>query len=258
MDKGVIELEAKASKLRHAGYWQKAREVYQELLEQNLTPLDRIKTLANVMQMYEMEDEKENAIKVANEALKLYDVYPLPKTGISVFLHGFLVGSIKRLGQKSFWFWTPPFGGALPLEMNLSLFDQLRTRLATAAFGAAFGSTIGSQIPSPSLVITWSNGQISVLTVIGSVFAFFATNKLLEQATQSVLVLSRGTIPNALRTAVNITSLVGFGYCLLFPSIVTDPYNWWSVIIIPCILGVFYYWFFIIKHVRVYNSTERK
>jgi hypothetical protein len=250
IEEGLTPIETEASKLRYQRKWSEARKSYQRIISQALSPIDQVKMLANIMQMYDHEGNKEEAIKTAYRALELYNHHPLGTTGIGIAMRGYILGYIMRSEGRPFLTWTPPFCTSLPLELNLSLFDQIRTRLATTAFGAAVGTTIGSQIPFPQIRIIWSNGAVTILSLVGALFAFMATNKLLKQTVLSVLVMGVRSIPRALRTAVNIITFVGLMYCVILPSIVTDPYNWWKVLILPGILGMIYCVFIIKKHER--------
>ena len=250
IEEAPTALEAEASKLRHQRKWADARNSYQKILNQGIVPIDQVKMLANIMQMYDHEGNKEEAIKTAYRALELYDQYPLGTTGIGIYMHGYILGYIKRSEGRPFLTWTPPFCPSLPLELNLSLFDQIRTRIATTAFGAALGTTIGSQIPFPQIRIIWSNGAVTILSLVGALFAFMATSKLLEQTVLSVMVMGVRSIPQALRIAANIITFVGIMYCIMLPTIVTDPYNWWEALIFPGILGTIYCVLIINKHAR--------
>ena len=232
-EEGLIPIEAEASKLRHQRKWSEARNSYQKILSQWISPIDQVKMLANIMQMYDHEGNKEEAIKTAYRALELYNHYPLGTTGIDIYMHGYILGYIKRSEGRPFLTWIPPFCQSLPLELNLSLFDQIRTRIATTALGAALGTTIGSQIPFHQIITIWSNGAVTIFSLIGAIIAFMATSKLLERTVLSVMVMGVSLIPMALRIAVNIITFVGIMYCAILPKIVTDPYNWWEALIFP-------------------------
>lgn len=256
IEEGLTPLEAEASNLRHQQKWAEARKSYQKILSQGISPIDQVKMLANIMQMYDHEGNKEDAIKTAYIALEIYDQYSLGTTGIGIYMHGHILGYIKRSEGRSFLMWTPPFCPSLPLELNLSLFDQIRTRLATTAFGAALGTTIGSQIPFPQLMIIWSNGAVTIVSLVGALFAFMATNKLLEQIVLSVMVMGVQAVSRALRIAVNVITFVGLMYCVILPTIVTDPYNWWEALIFPGMLGIIYCVFIIKKHAREVDEPK--
>jgi tetratricopeptide (TPR) repeat protein len=248
IEEAPTALEAEASKLRHQQKWSEARKNYQKILSQNISPINQVKMLANIMQMHGHEGNKEEAIKTAYRALELYQLHPLGNTRIGIFMHGYILGHIKRSEGRSFLMWTPPFCLSLPIELNLSLFDQIRIRLATTACGAAIGATVGSQIPFPLIRIVWSNGAVTILSFLGTLFAFMVTNKLLEYMVLSILAKGIKTFSQALRMTVNIITVVAFMYCFLLPSILTDPYNWWEALIFPGMLGTIYCVLLINKH----------
>ena len=90
------ELWQTCSELLKHERWQEARECYEKLLSFELTPEDRARALANIMQTYAHEGNQELAIKYGKQARELAQ---------SGFLKGLLDGTLNRLENPTLVPW---------------------------------------------------------------------------------------------------------------------------------------------------------
>lgn len=248
-NKGVTQAE-KAGKLWRQGNYLEARHLYEEALTEATLPLDKAKLLANISQIYEKEESLSQAINTAEEALKIINNYKLYESLEGSHLRGYLNGFINRAKGKSCWA-TLEYDESIPLEMNLSPPDRIRTHFSIAIIAAGLSGTIGSQVPIMRLEVLWTNGSICVYSIIGFIFGWAATSKLLEQAVISLCMLRKKTIRSCLRPAVNLLTLIAFVYLIMMPFLLKELLSTVARFAISGSLGIiFFAVFFLHRHCK--------
>ena len=101
MDKTPKQLELEASGFRAIREWESARKCYEVILgHDELSPLDRAKTLANVMQMYEEEKDIVRAVYAGVMAYKIVQKHRLYRGTEGAHLRGYVRGSLNRLREQ--------------------------------------------------------------------------------------------------------------------------------------------------------------
>jgi hypothetical protein len=124
------DLERRASSLQAQGRARDAIECYREILALDLTPINRAKMLANVMQLHQALGEEDEARAAGQRAIELIDAHRL-SSNEAVFLHGVITG---RLG-KGTPVWNIVHIGAAWIS------------------GAALGAAVGSKTTFPGTAL---------------------------------------------------------------------------------------------------------
>ena len=201
----------RASSFRDQEQWREAREAYQKAISKKLTPIDKAKMLANVMQMYEKEGNANAAIATGEQIIQEIQMNQLYHTNEGVHLRGFTNGSLRRLRGESFpW-------------------DLVFAMLSGYIVGAAFGAAIGARIEYEGLTISgmvWTDFRYGG-AAIGAILGFLFLSPMLARFGLALSILG-GTVNLALLFYLLLQENVKHGIVTL------------TVIFLPIILYVFF------------------
>jgi hypothetical protein len=100
VDSKIEQLQSDASRFRSEERWTLARSCYETILEGDLSPIERAKTLANLMQMYENDQDIERAVYVGAMSYKIIQNNRLFRHAEGAHLRGYLRGSLNRLREE--------------------------------------------------------------------------------------------------------------------------------------------------------------
>jgi tetratricopeptide (TPR) repeat protein len=131
-DMNATALAARAHDFQESGDWGGAAKCYEEMLDAPLSALDRAKTLANLMQMYDKLGKKENALNAGLRAMELIGIVPDDNSELW-HLRGYVRGYVYRLQGR------PGPGLA---DTGRGLDPDKGCFIATAVFGSADASEI--------------------------------------------------------------------------------------------------------------------
>jgi len=99
-------MNAKALAVRASGFqrsedWGAAAKCYEEILDTPLSGLDRAKTLANLMQMYDKLERKQQALDAGLGAMELIGSVSADDNTDVLHLRGYVRGYVYRLQGRA-------------------------------------------------------------------------------------------------------------------------------------------------------------
>ena len=132
IDPKALELEAEASSLRSSERWEEAAFYYEKMLNLDLAIGDKAKTLANLMQMYERQQQYERAIYAAVVAYKIIQRHGLYRTNEGAHMRGAIRGFLMRIRENNLQEIGDPRSIALVLHVTNPLVSFVHTVFGTA------------------------------------------------------------------------------------------------------------------------------
>jgi len=104
-ESAALTLAARAHDFRESEDWGGAAKCYEEILVTCFLPLDRAKTLANLMQMYDKLGDKQKALNAGLEALD-FVANAYADSSEVLHLRGYVRGYVSRLQGRAAPKWT--------------------------------------------------------------------------------------------------------------------------------------------------------
>ncbi|HEX3126308.1 MAG TPA: hypothetical protein VH394_03165 [Thermoanaerobaculia bacterium] len=132
IDPKALELEAEASSLRSKELWEEAACRYEKMLDLDLAIGEKAKTFANLMQMYEKQQQYEKAIYVAVLAYKIIQRHGLYRTDEGAYMRGVIRGFLMRIRENNLQAIEDPRSIALVLHVTNPLVSFVHTVFGTA------------------------------------------------------------------------------------------------------------------------------
>lgn len=246
MTESKFEIVERAGRLWREQKFAEARTLYEQIYQQqNLSPIDKAKMLANVAQIWRDEGYSEKAIEYGYRTISELAQYELYKKPDGSHLFGFMRGMLNRLQDKP-QYGILDFVPGLPIVEHLSPIHRVCAHFAVGVTGAVIGAEVTQLMPPLDFKLLSGTSVLISFSVIAFLIGMVASHGLLERMAEALAQTFNSSPYKMLLPAVKLTITNAVLCILASPQLLHDMVPELIFFILTSGIGLAYFTLFLL------------